>query len=78
MTRMTIKISSQKFGCPLTLISNQGAHFINQTIKILLKEFLLDHHMTSTYHPHANGGVESINKTLTKGLTKICSMDKDD
>ena len=40
-----------RFGCPLTLISDQGTHFINQTIEILLKEFLIDHHRTSTYHP---------------------------
>ena len=40
-----------RFGCPLTLISDQGTHFINQTIETLLKEFLIDHHRTSTYHP---------------------------
>ena len=34
--------------------------------------------MTSTYHPQVNGAVESFNKTLTKGLTKIFNMDKDD
>ena len=66
------------FGCPLTLISDQGTHFINQTIETFLKEFLIDHNKTSTYHPQANGVVESFKKTLTKGLTKICSMDKDD
>ena len=67
-----------RFGCPLTLISDQGTHFINQTIETLLKEFLIYHHKTSTYHPEDNGAIESFNKTLTKGLTKICSMDKDD
>ena len=40
-----------RFGCPLTLISDQGTHLINQTIETLLKEFLIDHHRTSTYHP---------------------------
>ena len=68
----------RRFGCPLTLIRNQGTHFINQTIEILLKEFLIDHHRTSTYHPQDNGAVESFNKTLTKGLTKICNIDQDD
>jgi hypothetical protein len=26
-----------RFGCPLTLISDQGKHFINQTIEVFLK-----------------------------------------
>ena len=30
----------------------------------------------STYHPQASGVVEPFNKTLTKGHTKICSIDK--
>ena len=67
-----------RFGFPLNLISGQGTRFINQTIETLLKEFVIDHHKTSTYHPQANGAVESFNKTLTKGLTKICNMEKDD
>ena len=67
-----------RFGCPLTLISYQGTLFINKTIETLLKEFLIDHHKTSTYHPQANGAVESFNKTLTKGLTKIWNTVKDD
>jgi transposase InsO family protein len=65
------------FGCPLNLISDQGTHFINQTIETLFKEFLIDHHKTSRYHPQANRAVESFNKTLTKGITKNCNMDKD-
>ena len=67
-----------RFGCPLTLISDQGSHFINQTIQILLKEFLIDHHKSLAYHRQANGSIESFNKTLAKGLTKICNIDKDD
>ena len=62
----------------LNLISDQGTHFINRIIETLLKEFLIDHHQTSAYHPQANGVVESFNKTLTKGLTKICNIDKND
>jgi len=46
------------FGCPLTLISDQETHFINQTIGVLLKEFMIDQHKTSTYHPQANGAIE--------------------
>ena len=31
------------FGCPLTLISDQGTHFINITIKTLTYQFQIDH-----------------------------------
>ena len=47
-------------------------------METLLKEFLIDHHKTSTFHPQANVAMEYFNKTLTKGLTNICNMDKDD
>ena len=66
-----------RFECPLNLINDQGTHIINQTIETLLKEFLIDHQKTLEYHPQANGAVESFNKTLTKGLTKTCNIDKD-
>ena len=64
------------FGCPITLISDRGKHFINQSIEILMKEYMIDHHKSSAYHPQANGTIESFNKTLTKGLTKICNVNK--
>ena len=44
----------------------------------MLKELLINYHKSYAYHPRANGVVESFNKTLTKGLTKICNIDKDD
>jgi transposase InsO family protein len=65
-----------RFGCPLTLISGQGTHFVNAMIQVLLNNFLIDHKRTTTYHPHKNGVVEAFNKTLHKGLTKICGIDK--
>jgi transposase InsO family protein len=67
-----------RFGCPLTLISDQGTHFVNETIQVLLNKFLIDHKRTIAYHPQENGVVESFNKTLHKGLTKICGIDKND
>ena len=40
-----------RFGCPLTLISDQGTHFINRTIKTLTYQFQIDHSQSTTYHP---------------------------
>ena len=67
-----------KFGCPITLISDQGSHFLNKAIKVLTYQFKIDHRCSTTYHPQSNGEIEAFNKTLTRGLTKICNTDKDD
>ena len=67
-----------RFGCPLTLISDQGTHFINRTIKTLTNQFQIDHRRSTAYHPQSNGAIVAFNKTLTRGLTKICNSDKDD
>ena len=66
------------FRCPLTLISDEGTHFINKTIKTLIDQFQIDHHRSTAYHPQLNGAIKAFNKKLTKGLTKICNNDKDD
>jgi hypothetical protein len=34
-----------KFGCPLTLVSNQGTHFINDAIEIITNHILLRHNL---------------------------------
>ena len=67
-----------RFGCPITLISDQGSHFINKTITALTEQFKIDHRRSTTYHPQSNGAIEAFNKTLIRGITKICNTDKDD
>ncbi len=32
-----------RFGCPLTIVTNQGTHFINDAIKYLIDNFILRH-----------------------------------
>jgi hypothetical protein len=41
------------FGYPLTLVSDQGVHFINAAVKILTNHFLLKHSSSTTYYPRA-------------------------
>jgi hypothetical protein len=62
-----------RFGCLLTIIINQGVHFINDVIKYLKDHFLLKHVSSTTYYLQGNGQVESIDKVLGTLLTKLVS-----
>ncbi len=42
-----------RFGCPLTIVVDQGVHFINDDIKYLTDHFLLKH--VRSYYPQGNG-----------------------
>jgi hypothetical protein len=55
-----------RFNCPLTLINDQGTHFINGTIKVLLKKFLIDHMKMTFYHPQTNGVLNHSTKHYIK------------
>ncbi len=44
-----------KFGCPLTIITNQRVHFNNDAIKYLIDHFLMKHVSSTTYYPKGNG-----------------------
>jgi transposase InsO family protein len=62
-----------RFGYPLTIVINQGVHFINDAIKYLTDHFQLKHLSSTTYYPQGNGQIESTNKLLGTLLTKLVS-----
>jgi len=64
------------FGCLRSLTSDQGTHFLNETIESLLKTFMVQYNKRNLYHPQANGVVEEFNKILEKGLTKVISANR--
>jgi hypothetical protein len=39
------------FGCPTHLISDQGSHFINNYIKLLVQKFMITHCKSTIYYP---------------------------
>jgi hypothetical protein len=65
-----------RFGCPLTIIIDQGVHIINDAFKYLIDHFLLKHVSSTTYYLQGNGQVESTNKVLGTLLTKLVNENR--
>ncbi len=59
------------FGCSTHLVNDQGSHFINKTIEILVEEFMISHHKSTIYYLQRNKQAELTNKTLGQILAKL-------
>jgi len=40
-----------RFDCLTHLVSDQRSHFINNSIELLVQEFMITHHKSTTYYP---------------------------
>ncbi len=67
-----------RFGCPLTIVTYQGTHFINDAIRYLSDHFILKHMSFTVYYPQGNGQVESTNKVFGTLLTKLVNKNRND
>jgi hypothetical protein len=48
ITKFLYECILTKFGCPLTIVIDQGVHFINDAIRYLIDHFLLKHVNSTT------------------------------
>ena len=55
------------FGIPREIVKDGGPWFTSHLIKKLVEKYIIHHRITSSYHPQANGQVESTNKVI-KGI----------
>jgi len=60
-----------RFGCPTHFVNDQGSHFINKTIEVLIEEFIIVHHKSTTCYLQGNGQAKLTNKTLGKIMAKL-------
>lgn len=59
------------FTAPDIWVSDQGPHFMNNTMEILANEFHILHKPTMAYSPWANGTVESLMRTVLAALRSM-------
>jgi hypothetical protein len=50
-TTISIAKFITQFGCPTHLVSDQRSHFINDSIELLVQEFMITHHKSTIYCP---------------------------
>jgi transposase InsO family protein len=62
----------------MSLMTDQGKHFMNKTIKTLTQKIMVECHFNNPYQPQENGVVEAFNKIWECGLKSVCDINYDD
>ena len=66
-----------RFGCPYTILSDQGREFESKLFKSLNAMLQTKKLRTTTYHPRTDGMVERSNRTVIDILSKYCEGESD-
>ncbi|XP_021986462.1 uncharacterized protein LOC110882862 [Helianthus annuus] len=53
-----------RFGLPLRIITDNGTNFAAEDLQRWFKELHIEHTFSSVAHPHGNGQVEAVNKSI--------------
>jgi len=59
------------FGIPHTIVTDRGKENVNNEITTLLKEYNIQHQLSSTNHPQSNGMVERRQQMISMYFRKI-------
>jgi hypothetical protein len=62
----------------LTIVIDQGTHFINNVIHYLINHFILRHISFTIYYPQGNKQAKSINKFFDTLRTKLVNENRND
>ena len=59
-----------RFGCPVSLHSDQGSNFMSKLFCSLCRELGIQWTSTTSYHPQGNAMIERTNRTIEECLSK--------
>jgi hypothetical protein len=72
MNKLLLNLVANPYCKSRTIIS------LIKLFKILMEEFMISHHKSTTYYPQTNEQVKSTNKRLGKILTKLVNVNQVD
>ncbi|KAI3698001.1 hypothetical protein L6452_31110 [Arctium lappa] len=67
-----------RFGTPRALISDEGTHFVNRMLSIVLDKYNIQHRVATAYHPQTNGLAELSNREIKIILEKVVKPNRKD
>ncbi|XP_057483886.1 uncharacterized protein LOC130770422 [Actinidia eriantha] len=67
-----------RFGMPRAVISDQGTHFCNKSLEVLMKKYAITHKVSTAYHPQTNGQAELANREIKYILEKTVNPNRKD
>ncbi|XP_062702030.1 uncharacterized protein K02A2.6-like [Aedes albopictus] len=78
MTIKKLKECVSRFGCPLTIVTDNGTQFCSEAFSKFCQQHGIDHVKTPPFHPQSNGQAERFVDTLKRALLKIGGEDVED
>lgn len=62
---------NRTFTAPSNWVSDQGSHFINETLRLMATDHRIAHHPTVAYAPWTNGTVERLNRDILSAMRAL-------